>query len=208
MPLAGTLEFHATGIVADAANLLDLLGGETHIGQGGELADFLLDRPGGFAGLLNESRNCTFHCGMAEIPDRGELEQGEMVFFGKGPHALRLFHAVLNPAFGSVGAMIAGLEFMAREAEIAMEDAAVIHHTRHNLDPVLLARGQGQSDRPRFERIENEHGPVDEITEALEGSKQVEREAICGARRDAEQARQSLVLRRFECAPYGLGGVS
>jgi hypothetical protein len=78
------------------------------------------------------------------------------------------FHAVLDPAFRSVGPVVAGFELVAGQAEIAVKHAAVIDHAGHHLDAVFLAGGQRESHRPGLERIENEHRPIDEFAEAFE----------------------------------------
>jgi hypothetical protein len=77
-------------------------------------------------------------------------------------------------------------------AEIVMKHAAVIDHPRHHLHAVFFAGRQRQPHRPGFERIENEHRPIDELAKALEAADEVERKAIGRAGRDAEHVSSGL----------------
>ena len=192
---AGAFERHAAGVVADLADFLDFRGSEADVGQCGEFADLVLDGAGGFAGLLDEGGHDALHGGMAEVPDGGELEQGEVVFFREREHAVRFFHAVLDPALGPVSPVVAGFELVAGKREIAVKHSAVVHDAGHHLDAVFLAGGKREADGPRLQRIENEHRPIDQIAEVFQTVEQVERETVRRSGSDAEHAGEAFVFR-------------
>ena len=145
---------------------------------------------------------------MAEVPDRGKLEQGESVFFSDRAHPFGFFHAVLNPAFRAIRPVVAGFELVAWQAEIAVKHAAIIHHAGHHFHPVFFAGGQCEAHRPGFERIENEHRPVDHLAEALEATHEIERESIRRTGRDAEHAGETLILGGLHRLPQRFAGVA
>ena len=67
-------------------------------------------------------------------------------------------------------------------ADVVVEQAAVVDDAR---DHPHAGRGGGaerELARPRLERVEDQHRPVDQRAEALEAADRVEREAVRGAR--------------------------
>ena len=78
-------------------------------------------------------------------------------------------------------------------SDVVPEQAAVVDHARDELHAVLARRGQDELARPRLERVEDHHRPLDQLAEALEAVDEVEREAVRRPRRDADRAGQALV---------------
>jgi len=73
----------------------------------------------------------------------------------------------------------------------------------------MALRGrQAQLARPRLERVEDHHRPVDQLPVALEAVDDVEREAVGGARGDAEAVREALVAHRAQRVPDDLARVA
>jgi hypothetical protein len=89
-----------------------------------------------------------------------------------------------------------------------VEQAAVVDHARDQLHVVALGGGEHQLARPRLERVEDHHRPVDPLAEALEAVDQVEREAVGRPRGHADRSRQPGVAHGFERVPHRLARVA
>ncbi len=93
-------------------------------------------------------------------------------------------------------------------AQVAPEEAAVVDHPGQHLDVVPGRRIEAELTRPGLERVEDDHRPVDPLTEALEAGDQVEGEAVGRPRRDADPCRQPLIAQRRHRVPDHLAGVA
>src|SRR3954447_26881739 len=74
---------------------------------------------------------------------------------------------------------------------VVPEDAAVVDHPGDHLDLVASCRLEAELPRPRLERVEDDHRPVDRVAEALEAADQVERESVCRPGSDPDRAREA-----------------
>ena len=137
---------------------------------------------------------------VGEVPDTGELERGEPVAIGDRPDLLEPLAPGLDPALGPEAAMVVGVEAVAGQ-DVVVEEAAVVHHPRDHLHPVADRGVEDQLAGPGLERVQDQHGPVDHVAVALEAADQVEREAVGGARRDAELAGQAVVAQLAQRVP-------
>src|SRR6476659_4577223 len=88
-----------------------------------------------------------------------------------------LFVPRFDPAGGPKSPMIARCKLMTG-LHVIMEKPAIIHHPGDDFHSRFLRRGKGEMARPRLERIEDDHRPVDQALESLETKNQVERETI------------------------------
>jgi hypothetical protein len=138
---------------------------------------------------------------MGKVPDARELERREAVAVGYRPDALEPLAARLHPALGSEAAVVMRVEAPAGE-DVVVEEAAVIDHPCDHLDAVADRRVEGELARPRLERIQDQHGPVDQLAVALEAADQVEREAVGRARRDADLPRKPVVPELAQRVPH------
>jgi hypothetical protein len=86
--------------------------------------------------------------------------------------------------------------------DVVPEEPAVVDHARDDVDAVALRRGQHELPRPRLERVEDDHRPVDELAEALQAVDDVEREAVGRAWGDAQRARQTRVAQGGHPLPH------
>src|SRR5437773_10030265 len=112
------------------------------------------------------------------------------------PHLVHPGVACFHPAGGTKRAMILRAEFVAG-LDVAVEQAAIIDHARDYLHIVFARSRQTEAARPRLERIQDHHRPVDQRAEMLEAMNDIEREAISGTGSDAKPISQSSVLDRF-----------
>ncbi len=126
---------------------------------------------------------------------------------GDGPHQLEPLAAALDPAVRSEAAVVLTCQLLARQ-QVVEEQAAVIDHARDHLD--LGGRGgiEAQLPGPGLERVEDDHRPVEQRAEPLQTADQVQREAVGGTRRDADQARQAGLAQRRHPLPHRLAVVA
>jgi len=103
--------------------------------------------------------------------------------------------------------VVALAEDVARK-HVVVEQAAVVHHPSHHLHVVGRRRIQAQLARPRLERVEDDHRPVDAFAEALEAVDQVEREPVRGSRRDTDALGEAGVAQGRHAVPDRLAGVA
>src|SRR5919109_936434 len=131
---------------------------------------------------------------------------------GEWADALELLPPGLHPSLRTEGAVIVARERVTRE-DVVVEQAAVVHHARDQPDVVLRGRCHGQLPGPGLERVQDQHGPVDQLAVALEAADHVQNEAVRGARGHAQPAGQPLLpqlaerlpdLGRLEPAPVGV----
>ncbi len=144
---------------------------------------------------------------MGEVPLAGELEQRQPVAVGDRAHALELLAPALHPAGRPEAAMVRAREGMAGE-HVVVEQPAVVDDARDQPDAVLLRGGEHELARPRLERVEDDHRPVDQLAVALEAVEQVEREAVGRAGRDAEPPREAGLPQRRHALPDGAARVA
>ena len=135
------------------------------------------------------------------------MQHREAVGVGEGAHAVELSVASFDPTGGAEGAVILLAELVAR-FHVVVEEAAVIDDARDDVDVELRRGGQAQAAGPGFERVENNHRPVDELGEFLEATDEVEGEAVRGSGRDAEALRKATFFHAIEGVPHGGAGVA
>jgi hypothetical protein len=96
---------------------------------------------------------------------------------------------------------------------VVPEQPAVVDDAGDHADVAALCGGQRQLARPRLERTQDQHRPVDQVAVALEAADHVEREPVRRAGGHAHGAGQALVaqrahalpdLGRLEAAPVGV----
>ena len=175
--------------------------------RGEQLGALVLDRPRVRARLLDERRHDAGDGVVRQAPLRGELQQRQVVALGDRAQPLELLGAGLDPAVGAERAVVARREGVAG-LDVVPEQAAVVDDARHDVDVVLARGAQAQLGRPGLERVEDDHRPVDQLAEALEAVDDVQREAVGGARRDAEAAGEALVADGAQRLPDGLARVA
>ena len=73
---------------------------------------------------------------------------------------------------------------------VVVEQAAVIHDARDEVHLMFHRGGQHETAGPGFERIQNNHRPVEQRAEALEAKHEIEGEPVGRAGRDAEAVRK------------------
>ena len=200
-------ESHATGVIAEATEFFDFVGVELNVRQGGEVIDFRFDGFGLGADFLDHRGDDALDGGLAEIPEAGELEGGDAVFFGDVAHGLEFFVTEFHPTCGAKSAMIAFAELVAW-LDIAVEDAAVIDYAGDEFDLMFFGWGKGEGAWPRFEGIENNHCPIEEGAEAFEAEDEVESEAVGGSWSDAEAVGEFGVAEFIHGVPDGIAGVA
>ena len=88
-------------------------------------------------------------------------------------------------------AAVIGLAERALVGHVVVEEPAVVDDAREHAHAVALAGRQRQPPRPRLERVEDQHRPVDQVAEALEAADDVEREAVGRPGRDADRAAEA-----------------
>ena len=137
---------------------------------------------------------------MREVPRARELDIGEAHLPADRPHALDALEPALDPAVRPEATVVVLVEGRVR-LEVAPEEPAVVDHSRDDGD----VRGGGgvedQLARPRLERVQDHHRPVDHVAEALEAGDEVQGEAVGGAGRDADRAGQPVVAKRGHGLP-------
>ena len=74
--------------------------------------------------------------------------------------------------------------------QVVEQEPAVIDDARDQLDARRRGGRETQLAGPRLERPEDDHRPIDRLTEALEATDQIEREAVRRAWRDPQLMRQ------------------
>ena len=156
--------------------------------QRGELGALLLDRAGALAGLLDQGRHHALDRGVGEVPLAGELHRRQAGPLGDRPQPLEPLAARLDPArrAGRPGGRPSASS--RPRPQVAPEEAAVVDDPGDHVDPVLGGRLEGELARPRLERVEDHHRPVDPVAEALDAVDQVEGEAVGGPGGDADRA--------------------
>jgi hypothetical protein len=98
-------------------------------------------------------------------------------------------------------------ELVARP-HVVVEQPAVVDDAGDQPHVVAARRVEHQLARPRLERVEDHHRPVDPVAEPLHAVDQVEREAVRRPGRDAERAGQSGLPHRCHPVPHALVGVA
>ena len=83
------------------------------------------------------------------------------MFFGEGTHLFHFGATCFDPSGGTENAMVLLAEGVAR-FDIVVEKAAVIDDAGDDVDVVLLGGGQAKVARPRLQRVQDDHGPIDE----------------------------------------------
>ena len=183
-------------------------GGEADVGHFSEVLDLVLNAAGTFSGFLDEGGDDAIDRALAEVPDAGEFEEGKVVFLRDAGIFFDLFHAVADPAFRAVGAVVAGFENVVGAAKVIVEDAAVIDDAGEDFDTFFLAGGEEEVGWPWLQGIEDEHGPVDDISEFLEEIQQAQGEAVGGAGSHAELFGEAGFLGACHGFPDFLRGVA
>ena len=201
------LEQHRARVVADRADLRDLLGAEhARPAHGGQLGALGLDRLRA-PGLLDQRRRDDLHRPVRQVPVAGELEHRQPVTLRDRPHRVELRAPRLDPARRPEAAVVVLRELVPLE-HVVVEEPAVVDDAGDHLHAVALGGGQHELTGPRLERVEDHHRPVDPVAEALQAVDHVEREAVRGARRDAQLPRQPVRAHRLQCVPDRLARVA
>ena len=151
----------------------------------GQFVDLLFDRLCVGSRLLEQGGGDRFHGGLTEIPLAGELQERQVVALGDFAEPAQLFVGSLDPA-GRAERTMVGPGQAGSRLEAAVENAAIIDDASDDFDVLFGCRVEAEAPRPRFERIEDDHGPVDVVTVFLETVDDVQGEAVCGPRGDAE----------------------
>ncbi len=127
----------------------------------------------------------------------------EVVPLGDRAHPLQPGAAGLDPAGGAEAAMVVWGQLLSGQ-DVVVEQPAVVDDARDHLDAGARGGIEAQLARPRLERVEDHHRPVDQVAETLEAVDQVEREAVGRAGGDADHPRQATLAQRRHPAPHGL----
>ncbi len=140
------------------------------------------------------------HRVVAQVPLAGELHRRQPRGLGDRAHPLQPLTAPLDPAVGPERAVIAVGQLGARQHVVPEEPAVVDDPGDH---PDVRADGgvEGQLPRPRLQRVQDQHRPVDALAEALEAADQVQREAVRGPGRDPELRGQAGLAQRLHAVP-------
>ncbi len=157
--------------------------------------------------LLDQRRDDAGDGGLRERPLAGELQERQVVALGDRAHEIEPLAARLDPAGGPEQAMV-GLDQHRLVEERVVEEPAVVDDAGQHLHVVLRCGRQRETRRPGLERVQDQHRPVDQRAEALEAGDHVEREAVRGARSDADRVGEPLVAQAGERAPDLLGRVA
>ena len=207
------LEGHAAGVLADPLDLGDLLGAEEDLGRdAGQVGPLVLDRAGAGAGLLDQGGRHARDRPVRQGPLAGQLKGGQAVTLGDRAQQLEPIAALADPPRGAERAVVL-IRQVALVRDVAVEDAAVVDHPRDGADVVPLQGREHQPGRPRLERVEDDHGPVDAVAVALQAVDEVQREAVGRAGGHADRAGQALLAQarpsrarpRRCCSPAGPG---
>ena len=200
----GALQPHAALVVADLGDRRDLVRAQPDVARDRrQLGALLLDRLRVRPRLLDQRRHDDLDRLVGEVPLAGELERRQPVRARDVAHPLELLAPGLDPAGRPEGAVVVLGERVARQ-DVVVEEPAVVDDARDQPD-VRLERGrQAQLARPRLERVEDDHRPVDRLAEALEAVDQVEREAVRRAGRDADRAARGPRRAARACRPRPL----
>src|SRR5207247_3155603 len=122
-------------------------------------------------------RNDARHAPLREVPDAGQLQHRQMMPLGNGPHFIELRSAGFDPTRGPKRAMILRAELVTGP-HVVMEQTAIINHARDDFDALLLRSRKNKAARPRFERVENDHRPIDQVAEFFKARNQMESDSI------------------------------
>lgn len=127
-----------------------------------------------------------------------------------GSHGADLLDEIVtafDPTIGSVGAVVTGFEFVIG-LQFIIEDAAVIEHAGHEIDAELVGAIENRTHGPRFERIQNDHGPVDEVAVVFKALDEVEDEAVGRSGGDADFAGEPFLTEFVHGVPNVDAGVA
>src|SRR5688500_5027580 len=115
------------------------------------------------------------------------------MFLGETAHLLHFAAARLDPPGRPKNTMIL-LPKCVAGFNVVMKQSAVIDHASDDFDIVFFRSRQAKVPAPWFERIEDDHCPIDERAEAFETMNEVEREAISWPRRNADALCQTRIF--------------
>ena len=194
------LQRHAPGVVADPLDLGELVVGQRLSGQRGQLLPLELDGLRVGTRLLDQRGHDAGNGGLGERPLARELQQREAVAIRDGAHEVEPLAPGRDPARRPEQTMIRTHEHRLVEQRIVEEPAVVDDPGKHP-HVVLGAGGQGEPGGPGLERVQDQHGPVDQRPEALEAGDDVEGEAVRGAGSHADRVGETLVPQRGHRVP-------
>ena len=182
----GALERHAAGVVADRADLGDLVVGEDELARDGrELGALGLDglrgaraprSAWGPRSAPGRARGSTGRRAAASSA-RGARRSGACAPGARAPDSTQ--PSGRKARWSCCGEGVAG-------PHVVPEQPAVVDDAGDDVDAVAPRRRQDELAGPRLERVEDHHRPVDQRAEALQAVDDVEREAVGRAGRDAE----------------------
>src|SRR6185436_6316694 len=115
--------------------------------------------------------------------------------------------AGLHPTGGTECPMILLAEFVTW-LDVVVEEPAVVDHARDELYCVLRGGRQTKTTRPRLQRVQNHHRPIQQWTESLEAKNQVEGKSVGGSRSHAQSFRQSCLLHFVHRLPDRVAAVA
>ena len=166
----GPLQQHAAGVVAHLADGRALLGAQrTLTGHRGQLRALHLDRLRVGSRLLDQGGSHHLHRLVGQIPGTRELKHREPMAFGDRANALEPVASGLHPAVRAEAAVIAGRKLVPGE-HVVVKEPAVVHDAGDYAHPVTSGGVEGELSRPGLERVEDQHGPVDQLAVALEAA--------------------------------------
>src|SRR5437899_7599770 len=93
-------------------------------------------------------------------------------------------------------------------ADIIVKESAIIDDTSDDLNIIFAGSGKTKSARPRLERIQNDHGPIDQGTEFFEAMNEVESKAIGGTGSDSNAIGQAGFLEGIHGFPDGFARIA
>src|SRR5438874_13385055 len=107
--------------------------------------------------------------------------------FGDHAHSIDFFGTRFDPSSGTKCPVITRRKLVAR-FDVVVKKTAVIDHPRDDFRSGLLRGRKAETTGPRLERIENDHGPIDQTLKSFEAKNEVERKSVCRSRGNTELA--------------------
>ena len=86
--------------------------------------------------------------------------------------------------------MILRAEFVSG-ANVIMEESTVIDDAGDNLNIIFAGCGKTKSAGPRLQRVQNDHGPINQRAELLETVDEIKREAVGRTGSDSDAVSQA-----------------